>query len=239
MRALSPRMMFSTFGRLGDAERGRRLVHQHQLGRPVGGAGDRDALALAAGKVADRSTSPRGCARRGLHELLALADHAPAVEPAERAGRQSRGRGRGSCRPAAVGQRQVLEDDLDAACLRLAGSVKWTSSPSIRMRPAVGGYTPQMILTSVDLPAPLSPTSATTSPAWTSSEKSSMRDDAAELLADVLEAEDRRGDCFGHGGGGGLHRSPSYRPVDRPAERVMDRRQRRACRRRGPTLPPV
>src|SRR5689334_6195160 len=39
-----------------------------------------------------------------------------------------------------------------------------TSRPSKRISPASGGWTPASALTSVDLPAPLSPTSATTSP---------------------------------------------------------------------------
>ena len=60
------------------------------------------------------------------------------------------------------------------------------------MRPLVGGCTPQTILTSVDLPAPLSPTSATTSPALSVERHALEGDDAAELLADILEAEDRR-----------------------------------------------
>ena len=39
---------------LGDAEVVGRLVHDHQLGVPVDGAGDGDRLALAAGEALDR-----------------------------------------------------------------------------------------------------------------------------------------------------------------------------------------
>src|SRR4051794_5459399 len=43
-----------------------------------------------------------------------------------------------------------------------------TSLPSNEIVPASGGWIPAIVLTSVDLPAPLSPTTATTSPEWTS-----------------------------------------------------------------------
>ena len=46
------------------------------------------------------------------------------------------------------------------------GKLTWV--PSSSTVPAVGSWTPAMILTSVDLPAPLSPTSATISPVYTS-----------------------------------------------------------------------
>ena len=42
--------------------------------------------------------------------------------------------------------------------------VNVTSSPLSRIRPLVGGWKPQMIFSRVDLPAPLSPTRASTSP---------------------------------------------------------------------------
>ena len=42
--------------------------------------------------------------------------------------------------------------------------VNVTSSPLNRIRPLVGGWKPQMIFSRVDLPAPLSPTRASTSP---------------------------------------------------------------------------
>ena len=48
------------------------------------------------------------------------------------------------------------------------GSVIWTCSPCRWICPLVGACTPASTLTRVDLPAPLSPTTATTSPARTS-----------------------------------------------------------------------
>src|SRR5690349_10223054 len=56
----------------------------------------------------------------------------------------------------------------------LLASAKLTVAPSSQIVPELGACTPETILTSVDLPAPLSPTSATISPACRSSEKSSM-----------------------------------------------------------------
>ena len=44
----------------------------------------------------------------------------------------------------------------------------WTNSPSTRTSPASGRSTPESTLIKVDLPAPLSPTKPTSSPAWNS-----------------------------------------------------------------------
>ena len=50
------------------------------------------------------------------------------------------------------------------AAVASAGDLKETSLPSNRYSPESGWVTPAMILTSVDLPAPFSPSSAWTSP---------------------------------------------------------------------------
>ena len=47
------------------------------------------------------------------------------------------------------------------------GERKWTSRPSIRKLPSSWRCTPARILMNVDLPAPLSPSTHVTSPAWT------------------------------------------------------------------------
>src|ERR1700738_1472734 len=47
----------------------------------------------------------------------------------------------------------------------VSGSRSWTGWPSIRISPLSGEVAPHSILTSVDLPAPLSPTIAEISPA--------------------------------------------------------------------------
>ena len=47
-----------------------------------------------------------------------------------------------------------------------------TARPATTTRPAVAGRSPEMILSSVDLPQPLGPTSATSSPRSTAKEMS-------------------------------------------------------------------
>ena len=54
---------------------------------------------------------------------------------------------------------------MPSARARCGLSIFWRS-PSIRMEPASGWATPDRMETRVDLPAPLSPTSASTSPGW-------------------------------------------------------------------------
>ena len=180
LRSFSPRMMLSTFCRLGHTEGCRRLVHQHELRRPMRRPGDRDALALAAGKVADRRLRRRDAHIEFPDQRLRLRDHPLAVEAAERTRDQLTAEEHVHVDRLLVGQRQVLVDDLDAMLLRAGRDWRSCAScPSIRMRPAVGGWTPAMIFTSVDLPAPLSPTSATTSPAM-------------QVQVDILDARRRR-----------------------------------------------
>ena len=59
------------------------------------------------------------------------------------------------------------------AAMAAAGSGKTTSRPSSIMRPLSGATTPAMTLMRVDLPAPFSPSTAWTRPAWTVSSASS------------------------------------------------------------------
>ena len=63
--------------RLHDAERGRRLVHEHDLARPGHRAADRDALALAAGQRSRPARSCPGCRRRGAEGLVARGAASP------------------------------------------------------------------------------------------------------------------------------------------------------------------
>ena len=180
-------------GGLGDAERRRRLVEQDQLLRPVGGARDGDALALAAGEVADDGVRRGDAHVELLHQLLGLGDHRSAVEQAE-AVPSARGRGTCSCRPSAG--RRAPGPGRPPRCRARAPSWRSPSSPvspSMVMAPEVGGCTPEMILISVDLPAPLSPTSATISPGWTSSEKLSMAMTPPKVLRMSLSLQDGRG----------------------------------------------
>src|ERR687888_1228799 len=82
-----------------------------------------------------------------------------------------------------------------------AGSPRWVSSPSSSRRPASGRCTPARTFTSVDLPAPFSPTRACASPACSSMEaSSSARTEPNDLLA---PSSTSTGPAAGLAGGGG------------------------------------
>src|SRR6185312_15884622 len=66
--------------------------------------------------------------------------------------------------------------------LAVAGLSMTTGAPSNSRRPASGWMVPEMIFTRVDLPAPLSPSSATTSPACTVKSTSRRASTAPKLL---------------------------------------------------------
>ena len=149
-------------------ERRRRLVeHEEQRALAHEAARERELLPLAEGDL--------DAARPGRAELR--------VEPA---GSRATTSSRPARATAAVDRRRIVEarDVADADGWR-AGSSKrkksWNApasrarqssarmrasgAPSTRMRPAVGSYSSQSSFTSVLLPAPFSPTSATTAPA--------------------------------------------------------------------------
>src|SRR5829696_8337300 len=63
-----------------------------------------------------------------------------------------------------------------------------TSLPSNEIVPPSAGWIPAIVFTSVDLPAPLSPTSATTSPGWTSKSTSLSAWTGPKLLLTPLRA---------------------------------------------------
>src|SRR5919197_5838526 len=82
-----------------------------------------------------------------------------------------------------------------------AGPPRWVSSPSSSRRPASGRCTPARTFTSVDLPAPFSPTRACASPACSSMEaSSSARTEPNDLLA---PSSTSTGPAAGLAGGGG------------------------------------
>ena len=122
-----------------------------------------------------------------------------------------------------VGQRQVLVDRLDADLAGVARSCAGRPArPCRRSRPRRAGSTPEIALIRVDLPAPLSPASATTSPrcsskptpsrararrrsAWSgrgqrgSAPQSASRDLAGEPLAGLVDQHrDDDDDADGH-----------------------------------------
>ena len=71
------------------------------------------------------------------------------------------------------------------------GEPKVTGLPSTFNVPSVCGCSPEMILIRVDLPAPLSPRTQATSPAFTVQVDALQGDDGAEGLADVLHLDQR------------------------------------------------
>ena len=161
-------------GDLAHRDRRGRLVHQHDLGFRQHGAGDGHRLALAARHLLDQVARPR--LRLQLREDLAGAPvHGGVVENPERAdalaqfAAQKHVGGGGEI----VAQRQVLIDDLDAVLARFdracAGQV--LARPCASRRGSAGKL-PAIILTSVDLPAPLSPISPTTCPGSSDSDTS-------------------------------------------------------------------
>ena len=164
-------------GDLAHADRGGRLVHQHDLRVRQPRARDGDGLALAAGHAAHQVARPR--LRLQLGEQLAGAlEHRAVVDPAQRpeaahqlaAEEHVLGRASG-CRTArGPGRRSRCP-----ARARVGRLVEVHRLPCIVIVPALGGKLPAMILTSVDLPAPLSPISPTTSPACRASDTPSAR----------------------------------------------------------------
>ena len=143
-------------------------------------AGDGDGLALAARQRGDRLAHARdaggelGEQRPGAHLHRHLVE-LPGVElVAEEEVRDH---------VEVLAEREVLVDGGDAE-LRARRSGR-SSRPACRgsgSSPEVGACTPASTLTSVDLPAPLSPTRATTSPAWMSRSMSVSADTAPKFL---------------------------------------------------------
>src|SRR5262245_12006695 len=74
------------------------------------------------------------------------------------------------------------------------GFLMLTGRPCHVITPSSAGFTPAITLIIVDLPAPLSPTRATTSPAYTSSEASLRASTAPKRF--VMPCSDRTGPSF-------------------------------------------
>ena len=182
-------------GDLAHADRRGRLVHQHDLGVGEPGAGDRHRLALAARHLLDEVARPRLGLELG-EQLAGARVHR----------RDSRGRLNGPMPPLqlaaeedvgggrqVVAQREVLVDDLDAlARARRPACGSDCASPSSRISPSDGGKLPAMILTSVDLPAPLSPIRPSDLARLESQIDALQRLDRAEMLGDALQLQQRQ-----------------------------------------------
>ena len=153
---------------LRDAERRGRLVEDDELGVPHDRLGDGDRLPLAAGQAGDRLADGADRRDRQVGERLGRPLlHVDLVEPAEPVELLT-AQEHVLDDVQVVGEREVLVDDLDAR----AGPRPWdrgreTGEPSKTISPSSAGWIPAMHLMSVDLPAPLSPTRAMTSPAAT------------------------------------------------------------------------
>src|SRR5919106_2133577 len=119
--------------------------------------------------------------------------------------------------------------------LASAGLLKPTVRPSNQMRPLLGSSEPETILIKVDLPAPLSPSSASTSPARTSKltsssavtgpkclDRPSSRSSGAGLAPDASFIELTPG--ANHGPGGPVESQVADDPLTGSAR----------CRRSGP-----
>ena len=153
--------------RLERGERGGGLVEDHHAVRRKQHAADLDELALGDRQAADDGVRVdpgaklvEGLAGAGAHGAVvhhqAAAQLAPEVEVL-RHGQVG-------------GEQDFLVDEGDAALLRLRRTAQSDErTPSIRIPPAVGWRWPAKTFISVDLPAPFSPITAWTSPAFTSS----------------------------------------------------------------------
>ena len=173
-----------------DTERCGRLVQEDDRLVHADRPSDRDDSSLATGQQADRCPDVADADLPG---------HAARPAPRRRCGA---GRGRrptcgGGCRAPCCGRcrgtppargsgrpRRSRGPPLRPP-IRRCGS----TSPSTSTSPSSARWMPVMILMAVDLPAPLSPTIACTSPACASKETSSKRGHGAEVLLDAAQPQ--------------------------------------------------
>ena len=152
------------------AQSGEWLVEQDQTAAPVHEAAQLDRLTLAAREVLDRGPDRRdpgadvGERPLGLGLHRALPQEAEAEQVAvQLAPHEEVGDG------VDIGaQAEVLVDRFDTQRLGVRRAREANRAPSNQIRPADGSSEPETILIRVDLPAPLSPSRPTTSPARTS-----------------------------------------------------------------------
>ena len=183
---------------LRHAQRGGGLVHDQHAAPSSRSRGRSPRLPLAArqrrapgGPAWSRIRYPGASSARAPPRACA-AGRSPAgrAAGASARGRGTRWRRHRDCRPAQGPGRS-------SRCRGRARRAGWRSCngwPSNSSSPSSGGNTPEMILISVDLPAPLSPASATTSPGRSGEiDTLFQRMHAAEALGDVARfQQDRR-----------------------------------------------
>ena len=158
---------------LRNAERGRRFVHDHELGVPVDGAADGDRLALASRERCDRRAQPRDVKIETRHHLFRRSRHHRPIEDRQKAEQLSL---RLTAKKDVLADRQVVRERkvlinrFDAILSRLVRRCEGDRFAAQQNLAESCLKTPEMALMMVDLPAPLSPASATTSPGWTSND---------------------------------------------------------------------
>ena len=178
-----------------DVERRDRLVEDEHPGLRGEGPGDRHALTLAAGEVV------------GSHSARAR----PAARPGRRARRPARRTSRGHCRSADGRPRRCRRRPAAGDRARCRGPGRRSAAPGrdggvptcargpcrtrvrrARMVPAVGCSSPMIILATVVLPGPDSPTIASDSPSAMENETSSTATSSpcgAAIAVDLAQAD--------------------------------------------------
>ena len=164
---------------------GGRLVHDEDASVGADRLGDLDDLLL---RHAERLRQPIGIDARRRPARGALSNAAAARRPIDTAPAVTAlERQRDVLGDREIGkERRLLIDRRDAeGTRRVRIDDARTSRPPTASVPASARSAPVMILISVDLPAPFSPTSACTSPARSSNETSFQGADARERFADA------------------------------------------------------
>ena len=158
-------------GGLRDAERRGRLVEQHDPGLAEQRARHRDLLALTAGERADLAAQARDRHRQAGEQLLGLVLHPRLVELARDLTRARRdllaAEEEVGDDVEVVAEGEVLVDGGDPERGGVLGPGDRDLLAAEADAAGVGEWIPAIVFTRVDLPAPLSPTRPTTSPAWT------------------------------------------------------------------------
>ena len=174
---------------LPHGDRGRRLVHQHDLGLRQPRAGDRHRLPLAARHAAHEVARARLGFQLG-EQLAGALIHRLEVEEAEGTDALGAARARGKRWPPPSGCRKARGPDRRSRCPSRSLRPACGNAPARRpctISPEDGGKFPAMIFTSVDLPAPLSPIRAKHLARLQRQVDVGQRGDRAEMLRNLAE----------------------------------------------------
>ena len=141
-----------------DAERGHRLVHDHELYLLEEEPADRNRLALAAGEPDDRIVQPRQVNAEAIEQLDRALPHPAVVElwnDAEEPGAKLAAEKYVLRNVEGVDETEALMKATDAGRIGVAGVRSRTGSPSISMRPPSGGLSTGQRLDQGGLPCPV------------------------------------------------------------------------------------